>query len=130
MEVLKRDILLDPLHSYIGDYGDAERFAEDFLKHDIPDLKYFSLDEYLPRNGEMIESWSFAASTMGGQHMNITIDRKIRNETSFWKLTYSESSGLNGKEPMQMMEVEDTGWVSDYAQFKIKAKDVSSVWSA
>lgn len=129
MEAGKRDILLDPLHSYIGDYGEAERFAEDFLKRDIPDLKYFSLDEYLPRSGELLESWSFAASTMGDQYMNITIDRKVRNETSLWKLTYSESSGSNGREPMQMIEVEDTGWVSDYAQFRSRVKDISSAWA-
>jgi hypothetical protein len=98
------------------------------LKLDIPDLEHFHLNDYLPKEPKQKETWSFDASTMGGVQMNITVERKMVESESFWRLIYSEAWGSSMSEPVQANIVEDTGWIRGYEEFKKVTYRLSSSW--
>ena len=124
-------LLYDPRRYYIGNYSEAEKFAKDFLKLDIPDLEYFYLNEYLPKEKDKREVWSFESSTMSGLQMNITIERKMVDErSSAWRLIYSEAWSSGDREPMQANVIEDTGWIGDYEEFKKASYRLSNSWTS
>lgn len=118
----------------------AKEFAEHTLKHDIPELKGYSMNEYFPIN-QFKEKWTFEAEPHNSswrvknqkrqdpnsQLLNIvTIRHIIKDGESHWKFTFSQAE--QSMERMTQNLVYETPLMPDYRSMVDKANEDWQQW--
>lgn len=79
----------NPKDNIIYNYEKGRVFAGNNLEPDIAYLNRYQLVEYLPKSINE-EQWSFEYYTSYGTVLIVDIKRKIKNEKSFWSLSFGQ----------------------------------------
>lgn len=119
---------------------EAKRFAEENLKHDIPELQGYSMTEYFPIN-EFKEKWMFEAEPNNRNSWRadkrredpnasllniVVIKHVIKDGQSFWKFTFSQAE--QSMERMVQNIVYETDLLPDYKQMVNKVNEDWQQW--
>lgn len=119
---------------------EAKAFANNTLKHDIPELEGYSMTEYFPIN-QFKEKWTFEAEPNSGnwrvagqQRENpnasllniVTIKHIIKDGVSHWKFIFSQAE--QSMERMTQNIVYQTALMPDYKSMVARANEDWQQW--
>ena len=123
-----------------ADQRKAKKFAEENLKHDIPELQGYSMTEYFPIN-EFKEKWMFEAEPNNSNNWRadkrredpnaallniVVIKHVIKDGTSYWKFIFSQAE--QSMERMVQSIVYQTDLMPDYKAMVNKVNEDWQQW--